>query len=256
MNNLSPNKIIEFGISAMILPGQSESGDLYIVKETEKQVLIGVVDGLGHGSEAANAAKLAVSVLNNYAHESVIALTKFCHDKLKSTRGVVMALVTINPADETLTWLSIGNVEGMLLRSDPHLTPSNPVYESIITRPGVVGYRLPTLYASVISITKGDLIILSTDGINDDYIHLLALDARHAYEQLTRSGERSSEELLSEAEHYQAEIDHGTFKQYSDESNYLKSNHLRKSPQELADHLCKRFNKGNDDALVVVVKYI
>ncbi len=256
MSNPAKTKSIEFGVASMILPGQKESGDLYIVKETEKQILIGVVDGLGHGTEAANAAKLAVSVLDTYSHESVIALTRFCHDKLKATRGVVMALASINPADETMTWLSIGNVEGMLFRSEPHLNPSNPIYETIIMRPGVIGFKLPPLYASVMSISKNDLIILSTDGISDDYTYRLASDARFSYEMINSSGERTKEDLMNEAEHFQHDSSLSKLQQSTEDLNLFKAGISRKSPKELADFLCKRFNKGNDDALVLVAKYL
>ena len=256
MSSPKKNKWLEYGVASIILPGQKESGDLYIVKETDNQILIAVVDGLGHGSEAASAAKLAVNELDHYAHESVIALTKFCHERLKGTRGVVIALVAISKVDETLTWLSIGNVEGMLLRSEPQLNPSNPVYESIIMRPGVIGFRLPPLYASVMSISKGDLIILSTDGISDDYTYRLASDARFSYELSNTSGERTKEELLKEAEHFQHDAAYSALKQSTEDLNIFKTGRSRKSPQELADFICKRFNKGNDDALVLVAKYL
>src|SRR6185503_14889790 len=60
-------------------------------------------------------------------------------------------------------WLGVGNVEGVLLRSDGSPT------ESIALRDGVVGYRLPPLRAEILSLRKGDMLVLATDGIKSDF---------------------------------------------------------------------------------------
>ena len=61
--------LIEWGVAARNLPGEVVSGDLYIVQESDMGVLVGVVDALGHGSDAAAAAALAVASLARHAHE-------------------------------------------------------------------------------------------------------------------------------------------------------------------------------------------
>ncbi len=246
------SSLIDYGISSVSIPGQSESGDLYFVKETKNNVLIGVIDGLGHGAEAATAAKLAVKVLDAYSEVSIIAAARLCHDSLRSTRGVVMALVSISPDDETITWLSIGNVEGILLRADPH---SNPVYENIIMRPGVIGYRLPPLYASVVSISKGDLLILTTDGIKDDYIPKITADLKYNHEQLTRSGERNINELIGDPMQSTKENSHSSLQLPSNEPTLFRGRWMDLTPHFISNYICNRFNKGSDDALVLAAKY-
>jgi len=42
-----------WGLAAMPLAGESESGDCCVVKAFDKGVLVAVVDALGHGREAA-----------------------------------------------------------------------------------------------------------------------------------------------------------------------------------------------------------
>lgn len=124
------------------------------------------IDGVGHGREAAAAARLAVSVLERHAREPVITLIKRCHEALARTRGVVMTLAYLNGVESTVTWLGVGNVEGLLLRAD---SGSSHPSEHVLLRGGLVGYQLPVLHASVIPVTPGDLLVFATDGIRSDF---------------------------------------------------------------------------------------
>ena len=77
-----------------------------------------VVDGLGQGNQASIAANTAVSVLRRYASDSVASLVKRCHRTLMMTRGAVITLASLDLSANKLSWLGIGNVEGVLLRAD------------------------------------------------------------------------------------------------------------------------------------------
>jgi len=91
---------------------------------------------------------------------------------LRSTRGVVISLAAFNAVDETMTWVGVGNVEGVLLRADPTVDPGN---ESLLLRSGVVGSRLPLLHASIVPVMRGDTLIFATDGIRSEFAQRLAL---------------------------------------------------------------------------------
>ncbi len=70
--NWSP--VLEWGVAGQPFAGQAVSGDRHLVEPVPNGVLVAVVDGLGHGEEAAQAAQLAIATLQAYAHESVVAL--------------------------------------------------------------------------------------------------------------------------------------------------------------------------------------
>src|SRR5213594_751651 len=55
--------LIEWDIAQLTLEGQGKSGDRYFVKSFANSVLVAVLDGLGHGDEAAAAAQVAVDTL-------------------------------------------------------------------------------------------------------------------------------------------------------------------------------------------------
>jgi negative regulator of sigma-B (phosphoserine phosphatase) len=161
---------VEWSVASRAIPGQSVSGDLHVVRAFPQGVLVGVVDGLGHGDEATLAARKAVKVLSENPGDSVIALMQRCHRALRDTRGVVMTLVSINTSDDTATMLGVGNVEAALLRSNPQGVRTR---ESVLLRGGVVGYQLPALHASCVPFAPGDLLVFATDGVREDFADLL-----------------------------------------------------------------------------------
>ncbi len=165
---------VHWGVILQALHGHAESGDQYFIKATSQGVLVVAIDGLGHGEKAAVAAKSAVEVLDKYAEEPLPTLVNRCHKQLVGTRGVVMSLALFDTRKDTITWLGIGNVQGVLLRANGD---SKLFRETLLLRGGTVGYRIPTLRPETRHISPGDTLIFVSDGIrsgfaNDVDIHL------------------------------------------------------------------------------------
>ena len=158
--------LIDWAVAAQTLAGQTESGDQHWVKVCAAQALVAVVDGVGHGNEAAQASRSAIATLQQFAGESPLALFERCHQQLRSTRGVVMSLAVFSASDNTMTWLGVGNVEGVMLHPQVHAPPRQ---ESLLLRPGILGVRLPRLTASVIPVSAGDVLIFATDGLREGF---------------------------------------------------------------------------------------
>ena len=123
-------------------------------------------------------------------------------------------------------------------------------------RPGVIGYRLPPLYASVVPIEQGDLLILTTDGIKDDYIPKVTADLKYNYDQINRSGERDINDLLNEGMKSQKESSYSFFQIPSNEPTIFRGKWSDLTPHFISNYICSRFNKGSDDALVLAAKYL
>lgn len=160
--------------SAIILPKKNEdvSGDLFLVKNYNDQILIAVIDGLGHGIEALKASKRALQSLNSFTNQSLISLVNNAHTELKKTRGVVMNLAVFDCWEHTMSWTGVGNVEGVLYKSDEEGYLGR---ENIMVRGGVVGYKLPSLKSSMMGVSEGDTLIFSTDGVKPDYIRNVSI---------------------------------------------------------------------------------
>jgi negative regulator of sigma-B (phosphoserine phosphatase) len=159
--------LIDWGVAARALPGEARCGDAHVVEPFDGGVLVAVVDGLGHGDEAADAAEAAIKILTVNAGEPPVSLVNLCHGGLWGTRGAALSVASFDGRVHTISWLGVGNVEASLMRVGfgPH-----PARESLILRGGVVGYRLPPLRASRFPVGRGDMLFLATDGIKS---HLL-----------------------------------------------------------------------------------
>jgi negative regulator of sigma-B (phosphoserine phosphatase) len=195
METLAP-PTIEWGVASRALPGQSRSGDLSVVKSFPNGVLVAALDGIGHGEEAAAPAVVARSILEAHAGEPVIALMERCHAGLRAMRGVAMSVASFNLSEGLITWLGVGNVQGVLLRRGVSRSGTE---ESLLLRAGVVGVQLPSLKVSVIPVSTEDTLIFTTDGVNTDFDRRLARNhpPRKAAESiLARHGKTTDDALV------------------------------------------------------------
>ena len=155
---------LEWCVSARTFPGESTSGDRGLVQEHASGALLAVVDGLGHGHEAAAVAELALRALRSRADAPVVHLVNRCHEALRGSRGVTMSLASFSARDRTVTWLGVGDVSGLVLRGD-----AGNGFSRLLLRGGMVGVRLPPLQVSTLPVRSGDTLIFTTDGVAGDF---------------------------------------------------------------------------------------
>lgn len=148
------------------MPGQALSGDLHLVKPLENGVLVAVADGLGHGQPAAEAARRALQAVGEYSQRPLAQAIERCSRQIRETRGAVLTVALFNAQDNSMEWLGVGNVEGLLVRS---AVDGNREKESLMLTHGVLGAQLPPLRASVAKISPGDTLVLATDGVRRDF---------------------------------------------------------------------------------------
>lgn len=161
--------LVEYAISDFTLPSETVSGDNYAIITTSKGVLAAVIDGLGHGPEAAAAAAVAVDTLNRVApgSSSLEAVMAQCHHALADTRGAAVSIAEFEHGTHILTTLCVGEVQGCLFAfntQDPRMAQ-----QQILLCPGLVGKALPVLQTLSFRVQRGDVLILTTDGITADY---------------------------------------------------------------------------------------
>ena len=165
---------LEWGIAGRPMPGETESGDQYVVHPLPGRRLAG---GRRRAGAWARTRLLRPEMpspsLQAHAQEPLIPLVKRCHEALRRTNGVVMTLAAFHCRDKVLTWLGVGNVEGLLVRSD---VLARPRARRVLQRGGVVGYQLPPLQTSVLAVGPGDMLIFATDGVRGRFADGLDLD--------------------------------------------------------------------------------
>jgi len=163
--------LVEYGVANFALPGEGTSGDCHVLRVRSGGLLVAAIDGIGHGEEAANAAKTAASILSDGADQPIISLVEECHRSLQSTRGVVLSIASIDLDHGMMTWLGVGNVVGGVAR----VVPRGSNYpEMLLLRGGIVGKQLPPLQAAVLPVFEGDTLFFSTDGINGRFVETVS----------------------------------------------------------------------------------
>jgi hypothetical protein len=163
--------LLDWGVAVARRAGEERCGDQSVVRAFAGGMLAGVIDGLGHGDAASDAATQAVDIVGSYSGSSLLAMVRQCHEGLIGTRGVVMSLAWFNPANDSMTWLGVGNVEGVLRRAG-----AGAATERLMPAGGVVGFQLPPLRPVVATLARGDTLALATDGLRGEFAE--RVDAR------------------------------------------------------------------------------
>jgi negative regulator of sigma-B (phosphoserine phosphatase) len=187
---------VRWGVAARPLPGERESGDVSVVRPLDDGMLIAVIDGLGHGPEAAAAAQRAAAVLADHEAAEVSELFEACHAGLRRTRGAAISLARLRRGGGAVAWLGVGNVEARLLRADPEARPAT---ESPLLLGGVVGHgSLPRLRATHTTLAEGDTLVFSTDGVSPGFLDLVtrALEPREIAARVLQVHGRDSDDAL------------------------------------------------------------
>src|SRR5215207_10694276 len=135
-----------FLIAAAARPHPTEvvSGDIWHVDWLATGCRIAVIDGLGHGPDAAFAAQQAGDTLALSPNLGPADALRVCHQALSGTRGAAIGIALIETSMGTLTYAGVGNVEARVV------TPEK--VSLLASSRGIVGSILPTIRPTEISL--------------------------------------------------------------------------------------------------------
>jgi negative regulator of sigma-B (phosphoserine phosphatase) len=158
--------VLERGVAGQAHEGEGRSGDLAVFAPLQRGGLVAVIDGLGHGDAAADAAEQAAAIIERYADEPPQRMLERCHEQLRRTRGAVMTLAWFDLEARTMDWTGVGNVEARFVRAGAGVDAR---HASPVVLGGVVGYNLPQVRMGTVALEPGDAVVLATDGVAADY---------------------------------------------------------------------------------------
>jgi anti-sigma regulatory factor (Ser/Thr protein kinase) len=145
------------GVASRPALDQKVNGDDYLVKEWNGQTLLAVIDGLGHGEDAAAAsAKARQYVLENHTRD-VEQIVSGLHTHLHGTRGAVAGLVRIDRAAHRLLFCGIGNIDVSIV-AEPAMHPTS--------LDGVLGANARKIMKFGYTYDKLRAVVLHSDGIS------------------------------------------------------------------------------------------
>jgi hypothetical protein len=140
-------------------PTEVVSGDVWHVDRIPTGVRLAVIDGLGHGPDAATAAERARGVLAAAPEADAEEALRLCHEALRGTRGAAIGIAMIEPDANSVTYAGVGNVEARLV--NPGRSTSLP------SARGIVGSVLPTVRPVVALLGDAWVLLVHTDGVSD-----------------------------------------------------------------------------------------
>jgi anti-sigma regulatory factor (Ser/Thr protein kinase) len=147
-------------IGAVSVPrtGETVCGDAWAVGTTDTAVAVLVVDGLGHGPLAAEAADAAVGTFRSGEVGNPKATMLRLHDALKATRGAAAALAVIDPRAGTLRYCGVGNIVGAIV--------VNGEKRNLVSHNGTLGHSLATVGEFTYDWDRGATLVMHSDGVS------------------------------------------------------------------------------------------
>jgi anti-sigma regulatory factor (Ser/Thr protein kinase) len=160
---------IGVGSVGVTAPGENVSGDDWTFSTDDQGVTILLVDGLGHGPEAAKASRAAVNAFRPRRSPELILAD--LHGAVQTTRGAAASCATVDFQTESVVFAGVGNVAGAIFGSTG---PRN-----LVTQNGTLGTRPGRIRAFDYPWSGGSCLVMWTDGLTShvsaqDYPGLLA----------------------------------------------------------------------------------
>jgi anti-sigma regulatory factor (Ser/Thr protein kinase) len=160
---------------AICLPksGEAVCGDDWALLSWRGRHALFLVDGLGHGPDAAQAARVAVETAAKGIQLSAVDLIASVHDALRPTRGAAAAVAMLEPGKELCTYCGIGNIATSVR--------SNGATRSMVSHNGILGHQVRKIQDFSYPFPRGALCIAHSDGVSArwDLAAYPGLEQRH-----------------------------------------------------------------------------
>jgi anti-sigma regulatory factor (Ser/Thr protein kinase) len=147
------------GISLAPYPGETVCGDSWTWKHSVSGRTVMLVDGSGHGVEAARAAEVAVSTFAQHADAACEDIVDRMHRALAPTRGAALAVARIDTTAGVVRFVGVGNISAVVVNAGKarHMVSHN----------GTAGRVAPRIREFTYEFTGDPLVILHSDGLTN-----------------------------------------------------------------------------------------
>lgn len=135
--------------------GEDACGDAWHVRSDAATAALLLIDGLGHGADAAQAAEAAVAAFSASAAQDAATLLADVDDALRRTRGGAAAVAVV--LDDALHYCGIGNISGRLV--------GGGCSRGLVSNNGIVGGSHRHAQSFVYEIGDAVLLVMHSDGL-------------------------------------------------------------------------------------------
>jgi anti-sigma regulatory factor (Ser/Thr protein kinase) len=158
-----PSPAFESSGISVAVEREEVCGDAWEVIETAGVLRAIVVDGLGHGPFAEEAAREAVAVFRSQTAPGAASTLKLVDQALTKTRGAAGAIVELCPAKGQITAAGVGNISMRLL--------NNGESKSFGCDNGTLGTGVPRIREVTHPWMPGSVLVMHSDGVKTQWNH-------------------------------------------------------------------------------------
>lgn len=155
---------IDWAVASKAKKGGQPSGDAHFLGKAGDLLAAVVIDGSGSGREAKAAADKCAVVLENWQGASISSVIRQMHDDLQGERGAAICMCFLDVGKSSMTWAAVGDVDGTIVRSH-----AMERLHCVVQQAGTLGVHLPKVRAQDVEITMPMSIVLTTDGVYQNY---------------------------------------------------------------------------------------
>jgi len=161
------------GVISQEMAGEPICGDAWSVSQGPGRVVVFVVDGLGHGPDAAAASRAALEAVQRSLQRDGPNLMEAVHGALRPTRGAAAAVALLEPESERCSFCGIGNIAASIR--------SAGTSRSMVSHNGILGHQVRKIQEFQYPFPKGSLLIMHSDGIAThwDLANYPGIETRH-----------------------------------------------------------------------------
>jgi anti-sigma regulatory factor (Ser/Thr protein kinase) len=172
LSRIGTGERANFGAVCTAKDGETVCGDTWRAACLANQKALVVVDGLGHGTLAAEASRLAAEVFQNDPFAAPQTLIERMHRALTGTRGAAGACVYLNGGAE-LFYAGIGNIAGRVCTADGS--------RGLVSHSGTLGFQARRVQQFAYPRSQTSLLIMHSDGLTARWniAEHVGLHARH-----------------------------------------------------------------------------
>lgn len=146
-----------FGITQHALHNLPACGDAWHLAIRDGRVSALVIDGLGHGEEAQQAAEAGALAFAAQPFAAPEELLSDMHQAMTSSRGGAVAVAQFDPQTRGLKFAGIGNIGARLLSLEQS--------RGLASHPGIVGVQYRKAKVFDYTDAAGQLLIMHSDGL-------------------------------------------------------------------------------------------
>ena len=141
--------------------GEEHCGDACLVEECDgNNIIIAVIDGLGHGRKAEEASEVAVNFIKSHKNLPLDKIVRGVHSALSGTRGAVASISKIS--DGRIEFVGIGNISAQIVRRGDKCC--GKFQQRLFSASGVLGWNLRHFKVFTYEFMSGWL-VMNTDGV-------------------------------------------------------------------------------------------